>query len=110
MATIRLTMDHHPYNDGRFPIIFRLTNKQKSSSIYTEIKLFKNEWDILKAKVTKSHPNSNELNLLIKKRQYELEKKLLELGSSTNELSVMELKDELLNGSNADKITFYTFA
>lgn len=110
MATIRLTMDHHPYNDGRFPIIFRLTNKQKSSSIYTEIKLFKNEWDILKAKVTKSHPNSNELNLHIKKRQYELEKKLLELGSSTDELSVMELKEELLNGKKADKIIFYEFA
>lgn len=110
MATIKLTMDHHPYNDGRYPIIFRLTSKQKSTSIYTEIKLFKNEWDNNKGKVTKSHPNSNELNLLIKKKQYDIEKKLLELGASADEIPVIELKEELINGKKADKITFFEFA
>lgn len=111
MATIKLTMENrHPYNDGRYPIIFRLTSKQKSTSIYTEIKLFKNEWDNLKGKVTKLHPNSNELNLLIKKRQYEMEKKLLELGSSVDELSVIELKEDLVNEKKAAKVLFFDFA
>lgn len=111
MATIKLTMEtRHPYNDGRYPIIFRLTSKQKSSSIYTEIKLFKNEWDNLKGKVTKNHPNANDLNLYIKQKQYEIEKKLLELNSSADELSVVELKDVLVNGRKVDKITFYEFA
>ena len=111
MASIKLTMEsRHPYSDGRFPIIFRLTSNQKSSSIYTEIKLFQNEWDNIKGKVTKSHPNSNGLNLQIKKRQYELEKKLLELGSSIDELTVIELKERLLNEKKEIKIIFYEFA
>lgn len=111
MATIKLTMENrHPYNDGRYPIIFRLTTNQKSSSIYTEIKLYKSEWDNLKGKVTKLHPNSNELNLKIKKQQYELEKKLLELGSSIDDLTVKDLKEALLNEKKTAKITFYEFA
>ena len=58
MATIKLTIDsRRPFNDGRVPIVFRLTNNQKSTSIASGIKILTREWDSSKGKILKTHPN-----------------------------------------------------
>lgn len=80
MATLKLTMDYRrPYNDGRYPIIFRLSSSTKSTSLESGIRLFDKEWDFDKGKVTKTHPNFKNLNLNLKQRLFELGKSLLDL-------------------------------
>jgi hypothetical protein len=38
MATLKLTMDkRRPYTDGRYPIIIRISNNQKSTSSATSV-------------------------------------------------------------------------
>jgi len=111
MATLKLTLDcRKTYGDGRHPVIFRLTSDQKSTSIYTETKLFPQEWDKKKGKVTKSHPDSKNLNLKLIKRQIDLEKKLLEITSAGEELSIVQIKKALLNKRGHGKTTFHEFA
>ncbi len=111
MATLKLTMDNRrPYSDGRYPIIFRLTSNTKSTSIESGLKLFDKEWDAAKGKVTKNHPNSINLNLHLKQKLYDLEKKQLEITAQLGELNVLDLKKALLNENKVAVITFYDFA
>ncbi len=110
MATLKLTIDkRRTYNDARLPVIFRLTAKGKSTSIDANIKLFSTEWDNLKGIVNKTHPNHKNINLQLKQRHYELEKKLLEITSQQGELNVVDLKNALL-GKDKKDMTFYEFA
>ena len=111
MATLKLTMDkRRPYKDGRYPIIFRLSSSTTSTSIESGVKLFDKEWDFDKGKVNKTHPNSKQLNLNLKKRLLELEKSLLEINSESEEVSVKELKEMLLNGNKTVKNNLLEFA
>lgn len=111
MATLKLSQDlRRKRMDGTYPIIFRLTLNQKSTSIETEIKLLPDQWDKIKGKVTKTHSNYKNLNLHLKQMQLELEKKLIELTSQTNKLSLGKLKQALLNQNKQDNTTFFDFA
>lgn len=111
MATIKLTIDkRRPYKDGRFPVIYRVTTNQKSTSISSGVKILKQEWDTDKSKITKLHPNSKELNLQLKKKLLEIEKRLLEATNSEPESDIQRLKHLLLNGNKTEKINFYQYA
>src|SRR5688572_11686223 len=111
MATVKLTMDkRRAHNDGRYPIVIRLTFNSQSTLINTNVKLYEREWDALKNKVTKVHPDCIALNIHFKNRLLTLEKKLLELSSQTPELNVSELKKALLNNNKRKVIRFLDFA
>jgi hypothetical protein len=111
MATIKLTIDkRRPFNDGRIPVIFRITNNKKSTSIISGVKIIPNEWDTNKCKIVKQHPKSKELNILLSKRLIELENKLLEVSSTADDISVHDLKKALLNDNKPLKIKFSDFA
>jgi len=111
MATLKLSMDkRRPYADGRFPIIIRLTEDQKSTSISTGIRLFTLEWDYQKGKVTKNHPDSKNLNLHLKNKILELEKKALILQTASDTPSPSRVRETLLNQRKTGEITFHEFA
>lgn len=111
MATIKLTIDtRRPHSDGRSPIIFRLTSGTKSTSVSSGVKLLPKEWDNTKSKILKVHPDSKELNLILSKRLLELEKKLLQISSTDNELNIIELKDALLTTDTSKRVLFSPFA
>jgi len=111
MATLKLSMDvRRPYKDGRYPIIIRLTENQKSTSISTKIRLSLQEWDNSKARVTKIHPDSKNLNIKLKNRLLELEKKALGIPSSNEELSPSSIREALLNQRKSTPLTFLEYA
>lgn len=111
MATIKLTIDSRRiYGDGRNPVIFRLTSNTKSTSIDSTIKLLPKEWDNSKAKVTKIHSEYQSLNLFLKQRLINLEKKLTELSAVSDDWNVAEIKKALLDDKKQAKITFLEFA
>ncbi len=111
MATLKITIDkRRKYNDGRQPIIFRVTSNRKSTSIDSSIKVLPKEWDSTKGRITKVHPDYKNLNLFLRKRLLELEKGLVEAGLKANKSSIGELKKVLLNEDKTAKITFLDFA
>ncbi len=111
MATLKLTMDsRRSYKDGRYPIIIRLTENQKSTSISTKIRLSLQEWDNSKARVTKIHPDYKNVNLLLKKKLMELEKKAIGLPVTPDELSPSQVRESLLNQRKTTPLTFLEFA
>lgn len=102
MATIKLTIDgRRKYNDGRSPIIFRLTSNTKSTSIDSEIKVFPKEWDKKKSKINKLHPDYKEYNHKLTNKLLELEKKLHLVATEEN-YNLIELKDILLNKKSSN--------
>lgn len=94
----------------RSPIIIRLTHKGKSTSISTKVRLKPQEWDQSKGKVTKIHEDHKNLNLFLKNKVLELEKKASQLATSPFESSVQEIKEVLLNGKKTTPVTFFEFA
>lgn len=107
MATIKLTMDRrHAYQDGRYPIVLRLTSQTKSTSIKTDVRLRLKEWDNTKNKVTKVHPEYASLNLHLKNKLFEYEKKLLDINFGNADINVGELKEALLNGAKNKTASF----
>jgi Arm DNA-binding domain len=97
MATLKLTIDgSRAYADGRSLVIYRLTHKQQTTRIGSGVKVLKQDWDPLKCRINKSHPESKELNLILSKKMLDLEKKLLLITSRNSNLNISELKDALL--------------
>ncbi len=106
MATIKLSLDvRRPYNDGRSPIVFRLSSGDKSTSITSGVRLFPQDWDNSKSKILKTHSDSNTLNLHLKQKLLEYEQKLLVLTTS----NLLEIKRALVDEVE-HVITFLEFA
>lgn len=111
MATLKLTLDkRRKYNDGRSPLILRLTNKGKSTSIHLGTKLYENEWDDKKLRVLKNHPNSKDLNLYLKNQLFQYEKKLLHTESQNTSTNLIELKELLIGEEEVNNKLFVQFA
>jgi integrase/recombinase XerD len=111
MATLKLTIDgKRSYSDGRIPIIYRLTHKKHTIRIESGVKVFKQEWDTIKGRINKIHPQSKELNLLLNKRLFELEKKLFEATINLPDKDVKTLKRALIGDERQVISTFFQFA
>ena len=111
MATLKLTIDkRRKYEDGRKPLIIRLTSEGKSTSIHLGIKLFEQEWDFKKQRVFKKHPNQTALNLHLKNIQLQYELKIIEITANNSKLEVVELKRILLEGDDSKDSSFHQFA
>lgn len=111
MATIKLTLDkRRKYADGRNPLILRLTQNGKSTSISIGIKLHSSEWDAKKLRVLKKNPNQAELNLLLKNIILNFENKLRKIESTNQQKNLVELKKLLTSNTTEKPKTFYNFS
>jgi integrase/recombinase XerD len=111
MATLKLTIDtRRLYNDGRVPVIFRLSQNSKSTNVYTSIKILPSEWDQVKNLVNKNHPDFKNINFHLKRKLVALEKNLLEIESQDRKLTLLELKALLVWGKSFKQTTFWDFA
>lgn len=107
MATIKLSLDsRRPFADGRSPIVFRLSVGSKSTSIATGVKLFPQDWDSSKSKILKSHPDFSALNLHLKQKLLDYEKKMLEVHSE----NLLIIKRALVFDEEKSKNSFLEFA
>jgi integrase/recombinase XerD len=108
MASIRLSIDaRRPYSDGRCPIVFRLSSGAKSTSIVSGVKTLPQDWDNVKSRILKTHPDFSALNLHLKQKLLVFEKQLLGLNSG----NLLEIKRVLLNEVEGEvKTTFHVFA
>ena len=111
MATLKLTLDkRRRYADGRSPLILRLTNQGKSTSIPTGMKVHHSEWDSNKQRVLKKHANQQDLNRALKNMLLDYEQKLVELEASKgNHIGLAELKQLLVNDQSQVEVRFQDF-
>ncbi|MBL7808654.1 MAG: site-specific integrase [Saprospiraceae bacterium] len=80
MASIKISLDkRRAKSNGTFPLVFRLTENQKSTSISTGISLKEKDWNDATREVRKSHPNHALLNQKIRQQFASIESRLLNL-------------------------------
>lgn len=110
MATLKLTLDkRRKYQDGRSPVIIRLTQNGKSTSIPTGVKVHFSDWDSDKLRIRK-HPNKQDLNLALTHKLLDYEQKLIELEATKGTtLGLIEMKQFLVNGNHQSRIRFQDF-
>lgn len=87
MASVKVVLRKKKNSSGKFPLAIRVTKNRKSSYVYTGQYVSKQEWDEVKQKVKKNHPNSTRLNNFLAKKLSEVNDKLVEAESTTDHLT-----------------------
>ena len=78
MASIKVVLDTRRMKQDRtYPVILRVINNGKSTSVSLGIYLFEKDWDDRKRQVRKSHPNAQLVNHRIIEAYHQLEAKIL---------------------------------
>lgn len=95
MSTVKLILRQKPNKEGKLPLTLRITKDRKSSFIYLGHYLSEDEWDDVKQRVRKSHPNSTRLNNLILKKLSEANDHSLELETQRNHVSAHAVKQKI---------------
>ena len=114
MATyIKLSLDTRRKDTKTFPLIFRLSHNQKSTSISAGYKLATSEWDEKRQKIRPSFKGTESparLNNLLQKKMARMVDILtkLEDGDKLKYMSVSEVRSHITRTTK--KVTFYQFA
>jgi integrase len=87
--------------DKPFPIAIRITKDRVSSYTYIGHSATINQWDAIKQRVKKSHPNSTRLNNLLSTKFAEANNKLLDLETLKNDVSSRAIKSGLTSAKHA---------
>ena len=78
MASVNIVLRRKATKDGTFPLAIRITKERKSSYIFVGQSISEKDWDEIKERVKKSHPNSARLNNMLVAKLAEANDKLLE--------------------------------
>ncbi len=109
MATIQATLRRKKNKAGLYPLSIRITKDRKSTFIYIGQYIDENDWDPVKNKVKKNHPNSARLNNLISVKLAEINKSLLDIESDNKPVTrIEEIKRTIFNKHKGH--SFYSFA
>ena len=95
MATVKIILRKEEKKDGSFPLALRVTKNRKSSYIYLEYSVKPDDWDDVKQRVKKSHPNSARLNNLLLKKLSEANDYSLELETQKSYVSSQAVKQKI---------------
>jgi integrase/recombinase XerD len=95
MASLKLVLRKNQSADGSFPLTIRITKNRKTSWLYLNTNLFPDQWDAVKQKVRKSHPNSTRLNNFLSQKLAEASNKVLELETEKSDASARALKQKV---------------
>lgn len=80
MASIKIILRvNKPNKESKLPLCIQIIKDRKKSVIHLGQYLDPNDWDQVKQKVKKSHPNHHELNIFLLQRLTEANKKFLEI-------------------------------
>ncbi|MCB0522933.1 MAG: phage integrase SAM-like domain-containing protein [Lewinellaceae bacterium] len=89
MASIKVVLDTRRMKQDRtYPVILRVINNGKSTSVSLGIYLFEKDWDDRKRQVRKSHPNAQLVNHRIIEAYHQLEAKILKADPDSPVTSV----------------------
>jgi integrase/recombinase XerD len=107
MASIKVILRKKINKEGKLPLSIQIIKDRKKSIIHLGQYINESDWDPLKQRVKKSHPNSRDLNTYILKRLTEANSKLLELETQKGSITSKSIKQGLKAASNS---TFFAQA
>lgn len=92
MSSIKVILRTKTNADGTYPLALQIINNRKASVSHIGHSVKQADWDAVKQRVKKSHPNSARLNSLIAKKIMEATDKLLEMEKSETDTSARAIK------------------
>lgn len=92
MASLKIVLRKNRKADGSYPLTIRITKDRKTSWIYLNTSLLPGQWDEVKQRVKKSHPNSTRLNNFLSQKLAEASDKVLELETEKSDASARALR------------------
>lgn len=96
MASIKILLrKDKPNKEGKLPLIIKIIKERKISIISLGVYLNPVEWDSLKQRVKKSHPNHRALNLFLIKKLTEANNRFLELETQKTNISAKAIQRSL---------------
>jgi len=104
MATIQVVLRRKVRENGSYPLAIRIIKNRKPTFIHIGQNVQEGDWDSVKQRVKKSHPNSNYLNKYIQKKLADATDKVLEFEIQKSEISSRAIKIGL---NQSAKDTFF---
>jgi len=95
MASIRVILRAKKNKDGKQPIALQFIKDRKNNIVHIGHAIHETDWDEAKGRVRKSHPNSQRLNNLIKKKLVEAEDNLIELEAKKKDTTAKAIKNTM---------------
>ncbi len=103
MITFNIELNSRPDKEGLHSLLIRITENRQHRRVGTGYSIEKVHWG--KGKVSSSHPNSKELNLLLRKKIQELESTLLKNQLQDRSVNIDDLQKVIQERSD----DFYQF-
>lgn len=101
MASIKVVLYPRAKKDGTYPLALRITKDRKSSYIFLDYSIRKEDWIEDEQRVKASHPNSKRLNNFILKKKSEASDKSIEAETQNDDVSVRTLRKKVKAVSGA---------
>lgn len=95
MASVKVVLYPRAKKDGTFPLALRITKNRKSSYIFLEYSLKKEEWIADEQRVKSSHPNSKRLNNFLLNKKAEASDTSLEVETLKKDVSTKSIKQKI---------------
>jgi len=109
MASIKLILRKNQVdNTGHCPLYIRIIKDRKTKFITAGVKLKENEWDELKQKVKKNHPNSARMNASLAQKIADAEAQVADLERKVKTVSIKKIK-EAIKGKEVPNFFEYAY-
>ena len=109
MASIKLILRTHQADQtGHSPLYIRIIKDRKTKFITAGVKLKESEWDEVKQKVKKNHPNSARMNASLAQKIADAEGQVADMERKVKSISANKLKDAI-KGKDIPNFFEYTY-
>jgi integrase/recombinase XerD len=109
MASVKLILrTHQADQSGHSPLYIRIIKDRKTKFITAGVKLKESEWDELKQKVKKNHPNSARMNASLAQKIADAEGQVADMERKAKTVSVKKLK-EAIKGKEVPNFFDYAY-
>ena len=96
MASIKLILRKHQLDHtGHCPLYIRIIKDRKTKFITAGVKLKESEWDEVKQKVKKNHPNSARMNASLSQKIADAEAQVADMERKVKTVSIKKLKEAI---------------
>lgn len=95
MASVKVVLYPRAKKDGTYPLALRITKNRKSSYIFLEYSVRKEDWVANEERVKSSHPNSKRLNNFLLKKKAEASDTSLEIETQKKDVSTKSITQKI---------------
>lgn len=95
MASVKVVLYPRAKKDGTYPLALRITKNRKSSYIFLEYSVRKEDWIIDEQRVKSSHPNSKRLNNFLLSKKAEASDTSLEVETQKKDVSTRAIVQKI---------------